>query len=140
MSAPILIFGATGGVGSALARTLQGNGHDLVLSGRNDDRLTALAQDLGARAIPADVLSDDALGAVIGEAVGDDGLAGLAFCVGSIDLKPLKRVEADDLMRARCESQHCCSKPDEDRDGRTHRLLRRHGGRYRQASPDPASR
>jgi NAD(P)-dependent dehydrogenase (short-subunit alcohol dehydrogenase family) len=100
MSAPILIFGATGGVGSALARTLQGNGHDLVLSGRNDDRLTALAQDLGARAIPADVLSDDALGAVIGEAVGDDGLAGLAFCVGSIDLKPLKRVEADDLMRA----------------------------------------
>ncbi|WP_425063342.1 SDR family NAD(P)-dependent oxidoreductase [Pyruvatibacter mobilis] len=101
MSAPILIFGATGGVGSALARRLAEAGHSLALSGRNENALHSLADDLGATAHPGDVLDDDARAGIINAACSDDGgLAGLAFCVGSIDLKPLKRVGADDLLNA----------------------------------------
>ena len=73
MSAPILIFGATGGVGSALARRLAEAGHSLALSGRNEDALHSLADDLGATAHPGDVLDDDARAGIIDAACSDDG-------------------------------------------------------------------
>ncbi|MDE3002351.1 MAG: SDR family NAD(P)-dependent oxidoreductase [Gemmatimonadota bacterium] len=44
----IVVFGAYGRVGSALARRLAQQGTRLVLSGRNPERLQALAADLGA--------------------------------------------------------------------------------------------
>lgn len=100
MSAPFLIFGATGGVGSALASKLSGKNFPLVLSGRNDAALSELADSLSAKAIVGDVTSEDDLSGIVDGAVTDEGLAGLAFCVGSIDLKPLRRVSADDLTAA----------------------------------------
>jgi uncharacterized protein len=53
--AKILLTGASGGIGHALARALHGHGGQLVLSGRRVDALTPLADELGARAIPADL-------------------------------------------------------------------------------------
>ncbi|GAA6756635.1 SDR family NAD(P)-dependent oxidoreductase [Thermus thalpophilus] len=52
----VLVLGATGGLGSALARALKG--HELLLSGRRAGALRELAEELGAKALPAD-LSDE---------------------------------------------------------------------------------
>ncbi|MET0863174.1 MAG: SDR family NAD(P)-dependent oxidoreductase [Nakamurella sp.] len=45
--AHILVVGASGGLGSAISRELAARGARLTLSGRSDDRLTALADELG---------------------------------------------------------------------------------------------
>lgn len=44
----ILVVGATGGLGSAIARFLSAKGAALFLSGRNEEALSVIAQDLGA--------------------------------------------------------------------------------------------
>ncbi|HTA14594.1 MAG TPA: SDR family NAD(P)-dependent oxidoreductase [Solirubrobacteraceae bacterium] len=55
----VLLTGATGGIGQAIARTLSMRGAQLVLTGRRADVLEPLASELGARAIVVD-LSDAA--------------------------------------------------------------------------------
>jgi 3-oxoacyl-[acyl-carrier protein] reductase len=45
-----LVTGATGGIGNAIARSLHANGASVALSGRNEDRLRELADDMGERA------------------------------------------------------------------------------------------
>jgi uncharacterized protein len=55
----ILLTGATGGIGQAIARALHGRGGELILTGRRTDVLEPLAAELGARTLAAD-LSDAA--------------------------------------------------------------------------------
>jgi short-subunit dehydrogenase len=55
----ILLTGATGGLGHAIARTLNQRGGKLILTGRRTDVLEPLAAELGARALAID-LSDPA--------------------------------------------------------------------------------
>ena len=43
-----MVFGAYGGVGQALARRLDHEGYRLIVAGRDADRLTELADQLGA--------------------------------------------------------------------------------------------
>ena len=52
-----LVTGATGGIGAAIARTLHKAGATVALSGRQVDKLEALATELGARThvIPCDL-------------------------------------------------------------------------------------
>ena len=85
----IVVFGAYGGVGSALARRLAQQGTRLVLSGRNPERLQALAADLGAETAIADVLDPSSIDTVIQNVVTrHGGLDGAVNCVGSVLLKP----------------------------------------------------
>jgi len=51
----VLLTGATGGIGQAVARELRRQGAELVLSGRNEDLLHELARELDARALRADL-------------------------------------------------------------------------------------
>lgn len=90
-----VIYGASGGVGAALARKLSAAGHSLHLTGRDEARLQALAAELGAGFTAGDV-RDGATHARLAEAAGP--VTGLAFAVGSITLKPLTRVSAADAM------------------------------------------
>lgn len=53
--ARVLLTGATGGLGGAIARALHGRGADLVVSGRRTEALQPLADELGATPIPADL-------------------------------------------------------------------------------------
>jgi len=53
----ILILGATGGLGQALARALRGQG-ELLLVGRKPEALRDLAQEVGGKPLPGD-LSDE---------------------------------------------------------------------------------
>ncbi len=51
----VLLTGATGGLGEAIARELGGRGAKLIVTGRRTDVLEGLASELGARALAADL-------------------------------------------------------------------------------------
>ncbi|MDP8967660.1 MAG: SDR family NAD(P)-dependent oxidoreductase, partial [Actinomycetota bacterium] len=57
----VLLTGATGGLGHAIARRLAAAGARLVLSGRRGDVLAALASEIGAEVAPADLSDRDAV-------------------------------------------------------------------------------
>jgi NAD(P)-dependent dehydrogenase (short-subunit alcohol dehydrogenase family) len=98
MPGPVLVFGATGGIGAALSRRLRARGGAPFLVARDPGRLEALASELGALFQPADVLDGAALRAAV--AAAGPALGGLAFCVGSIPLKPLARTTEADFLDA----------------------------------------
>ncbi len=95
MSDITIIVGAAGGVGSALARRLAAAGKPVHLIGRDAAKLAALASELGASSAVADVLDAAALKSAV-EAAGG-ALNGLAYCVGSINLKPIARLTDADF-------------------------------------------
>lgn len=84
-----LIFGATGGVGSALSRSLAANGDSLFLVGRDPDRTAQLADELGASYATCDATKGDEVSACFAAAIDSLGkIDGVAHCVGSLLLKP----------------------------------------------------
>jgi NAD(P)-dependent dehydrogenase (short-subunit alcohol dehydrogenase family) len=101
VAAKVLILGGAGGIGGALAKTLVARGQPVHLAGRSEAPLARLAGELDASWSVCDVLDAAAVEAAVAEAApGDEGLAGLAYAIGSIDLKPLRRAEFDDFMAA----------------------------------------
>lgn len=100
MAPPIIIIGATGGTGSALARRLAGKGRAVHLIARDAVRLADLAQTLGASHAVADVTAEEALTEAVALADRGEGIGGMAYCVGSIHLKPLKAACTADFLSA----------------------------------------
>ena len=66
-----LVTGATGGIGAAIARALHRPGATVAISGRQADKLEALAKELGDRVhvVPCDLADRAAVGKLIDEAV-----------------------------------------------------------------------
>ena len=92
-----LIFGATGSVGSTLARRLHVQGRPLVLAARNADALQSIASELGAKSYVVDIIEPDAAEQCVAQAAEQlEGLAGVANCVGSILLKPAHSTSYDE--------------------------------------------
>lgn len=62
-----LVTGATGGIGGAIAKALHDAGATVGLSGRNEDKLNALAAQLGGRVhvLPADLSSAEGAAALV---------------------------------------------------------------------------
>ncbi len=60
-----LVTGATGGLGAAIARACTARGAEVIVTGRQEEPLDALARELGAEAIVADLANrDDTAGLV----------------------------------------------------------------------------
>lgn len=57
LSATVLVTGATGGIGQAIARALGPHRPDLILSGRRGDVLESRAAESGARTVACDLAS-----------------------------------------------------------------------------------
>lgn len=95
MKQKYLIYGSTGGIGSALCQRLNQLGCELHLVARNPDRLNAQAAALNAGFTAGDVL-DPALFARAAENAG--GVTGLVYCVGTINLKPFGRLAQEDYL------------------------------------------
>ena len=96
MSEKYLIFGATGSVGSSLAEQLKNSGNDIHLVARNESEVKVIAEKLGCSYTVADVLEDGFIEKVKSDI---DEIKGVAYCVGSIDLKPLRMVTEADMNK-----------------------------------------
>lgn len=92
-----LIVGGSGGIGSALARMLKADSHSLHLTGRDENRLKSIASETGASFTVGNVLDDGFISAAVKDA--GPVLDGLAYCAGTINLKPLARLTGDDFQR-----------------------------------------
>lgn len=99
MAEPILIYGGSGGVGSALARALASKGKALHLVGRDEARLKAVAEETGASVTIGDVEDDAIFAKAADEAAQGGALGGFAYAVGTINLKPFGKLTAEDFER-----------------------------------------
>lgn len=99
MSTKILIYGGTGGVGSALAKALTSQGRQVHLVGRDEARLKQTAEVTGAGFTIGDVLDEETFARATQEAAEGGALGGLVYAVGSINLKPLAKLSIADFER-----------------------------------------
>ena len=58
-SRPILVTGASGGIGAATVRLLKNEGANVIAAGRNQERLSELATDTGCQTMSFDLTSED---------------------------------------------------------------------------------
>ncbi len=82
----VLLTGASGGLGHAIARALHGAGARLVLTGRRTDVLEALAAETGGRAVAVDLADRDAVARLAAGQAGADVLVANAALPASGDL------------------------------------------------------
>ena len=93
-----LIFGATGSIGSKLSENMYESDKEVHLIGRDEEELKKLASKLNSEYSVIDILSDN-LSETIKENFGDKNISGIAYCIGSIDLKPLRVSKKEDFKK-----------------------------------------
>ena len=93
-----LIFGATGSIGSKLSENMHESDKEIHLIGRDEEELKKLASKLNSEYSVIDILSDN-LSETIKENFGDKNISGIAYCIGSIDLKPLRVSKKEDFKK-----------------------------------------
>jgi NAD(P)-dependent dehydrogenase (short-subunit alcohol dehydrogenase family) len=95
MKSKVVIFGATGGMGSVVAKRLAGAGYPLHLVARDKRKLEDMAAKLNASSTVGDV-RDEGHFAQVAEDAGES-LGGLVYAVGTLNLKGLNRLTADGM-------------------------------------------
>jgi NAD(P)-dependent dehydrogenase (short-subunit alcohol dehydrogenase family) len=97
MKKKYLIFGATGSIGSSLAHQLYQDKLDCHLIGRNEDELKKISQKLNYTYSVCDVLKINFTENLKKDLIENE-ILGIAYCVGSIDIKPFKLTKANDFV------------------------------------------
>ena len=99
MTGKILIFGATGAVGSSLAKLLNENSISTHLIGKNEEEISRLSEETNGSYSVADVTDPSFIEKIDSDLKNID-IAGIAYCVGSIDLKPINLVTKKDYLKS----------------------------------------
>lgn len=93
MQHPVMILGAHGGIGGALAETL--SVQELILTARDASTITANGETHSL-----DVLDEASLNAFLEYCDGIEALSGFVYAVGSITLKPFSKMTPDVLKES----------------------------------------
>jgi len=110
----VMIMGASGGIGSALARCLAADGTRVALAGRDADRLGALAQETGGSVLTLDATRPAEVEAAAARVVEEIGrLDGIANCVGSLLLKPAHLTSEEEWASTALHALGRVGEPDE---------------------------
>lgn len=94
----VLITGATGGIGRAIAHAFAARGAELVLSGRRRDVLEVLAGELGAQAVACDLADRGEVDRLADEAAPVDVLVANAALPGTGLLDELSQPQIDAML------------------------------------------
>jgi short-subunit dehydrogenase len=94
----VLLTGATGGIGGAIARAVASRGAELILSGRRVDVLEPLAAETGGRTVACDLADRAQLERLVAEAGDIDVLIANAALPASGALVDLKQEEIDRML------------------------------------------
>jgi short-subunit dehydrogenase len=94
----VLLTGATGGIGAAIARAFAGRGASLVLSGRRADILEPLAQEVGGHTVVCDLSRRDDVERLAEEAGDVDVLVANAALPASGALTELTQEQIDRML------------------------------------------
>jgi len=92
-----VVTGASSGIGAATAERLAAEGFDVVLGARRVDRLTALAERIGGRAVPLDVTEPTSVAAFAAGLDRVDVLVNNAG--GAFDAAPVAEADLDSWQR-----------------------------------------
>ena len=92
MAKRIVIYGGSGGIGSATARLLRGSGHELHLVGRSEETLDPLSAELQAGYTLGDVCDETLFTKVNKDFPGP--WDGLVYSVGTINLGSIRRLSS----------------------------------------------
>jgi short-subunit dehydrogenase len=94
----VLLTGATGGIGHAIARRLHGAGASLVLTGRRSEVLEPLAAEVGGRALAVDLADRAAVDRLLDEAGEVDVLVANAALPASGDILDFRVDQIDKAL------------------------------------------
>tara|TARA_B100000029_G_scaffold123515_1_gene117030 strand:- start:61 stop:777 length:717 start_codon:yes stop_codon:yes gene_type:complete len=97
MNKKYLIFGATGSIGSNLTDQMYNEKYDCHLIGRNEEELKKISIKYNYSYSVCDVLKLNFADKLIKD-LSETEIIGIAYCVGSIDLKPLRITKAKDFV------------------------------------------
>ena len=98
MNGKVIIVGATGYTGSALARSYSKDNVECHLIARNEDELNKLSEETGQNySICSDVTNSQSVEESLKE-IENDKISGLAYCVGSIVLKSFQTTKQEDFI------------------------------------------
>ncbi len=92
----ILVFGGTGSIGKSLASKLKDHNYSPVILSRNEDELKKISTEINCDFRVCDILDSARIKEVSEEF--KNNLGGIAYCVGSINLKPLKITKDEDFI------------------------------------------
>ena len=96
MSDKYLIVGATGSIGSNLAEQLYSLGKKIHLVGRDEEQTKSLSEKFNCDYTILNVLDDGFVEKLRSDI---EEVKGIAYCVGSIDLKPFRMITEADLNK-----------------------------------------
>lgn len=100
----IAILGATGTIGSAIARQLVAQGQMVLLVGRNREKLHAIASDLSQPSVLLESIDSQSLEeALLSFSQQFHGLSAIVNCIGSVILKPAHHT-SDEEFRTTLET------------------------------------
>ncbi len=98
MSNKILVFGGTGSIGKALSKKLKKDNYEPIILSRNEEELKVVSKEIDCDYKVCDVLDLEKV-KNISEEFKDD-IYGIAYCVGSINLKPIKISKDEDYIES----------------------------------------